>query len=90
MGRNKPFALRMYVPTVLLNATYVPDIHAAAHRHPAADLELPPTCLLGYGREVVPKRFDLLTSYGVHARHPPSSQWHADFRGDVDHEDHRA
>jgi hypothetical protein len=65
MGRNKPFALGMYVPTMLLNATYVPDIHAAARNHPGADLELPPTCLLVYDREVVPKRFD----YGICSCH---------------------
>jgi hypothetical protein len=55
----------MYVPTMLLNVTYVPDIHAAARNHPGADLELPPTCLLVYDRDVVPKRFD----YGICSCH---------------------
>jgi hypothetical protein len=57
----QPFAPRRYVPTMLLDTTYVPDIHAAALNHPGADLELPPTCLLVYDRDVVPKRFDYST-----------------------------
>jgi hypothetical protein len=43
---------------MLLNAAHVLDI-------PAADLELPPTCLLVYDREVVPEPFD----YSVCSRH---------------------
>jgi hypothetical protein len=57
-GKKQAFCSRDVCSYHATYAAYVPDIHAAARNHPGADLELPPTCLLVYDREVVPKRCD--------------------------------
>jgi hypothetical protein len=43
-------------PVILLSIIYIPDTNPPARNHPAADLELPPTCLLIYDRGTAPKR----------------------------------
>jgi hypothetical protein len=45
-------------PTVLFTHNLRPDFHTLARNHPAADLELPPACLLVYTPEVARKLFN--------------------------------
>ena len=55
---NKPHSSSRNVhPALLLVIFYIFDTHTAARNHPAADLELLPTCLLRYDLGSAPKHF---------------------------------
>ena len=57
-GKARVLISQNVSPSLPIYIDYTSDIYHEARNHPAADLELPPTCLLIYDRDTAPGRFN--------------------------------